>query len=990
MALYFNPETGQWEDDDPQKQAQAEGPSRTEIAGMSLDERLELDSKERDKTKEDMWAAPEAAKPVFAENPLQAAGEVFNITANAASALVTDYADLGSYLGDTVTQLGNVAQGKRFETENFMNDADNPWTQWRMNTFEPSTQAGQAFSPIVRLGVGLLTLPKVGVKYGLMPLKLLGKAPVVGKGAQGLVRGATRANQAIKGLTAVDDSADVVKSLNNLSKVVKGKNDLKLVKNLTNTPWLYATYDDVGRAIAKGENLTGVQAFMSDTRQAVKGITNFGKLSGKQKIKTIGEALAWDAFVSFNAAGEGDLGFDEGLSNWLVEMDMPWAQAIGSPLATSADDAAIARKFKMTVEGTALGGILNGIFDMWRVGRFATKFRAATGDNKAAILNRFAGQAQDIGNGMGSSVGPFSGTRLGLSDLKEGEEALEAYRREALKNQFATERATKQGSTAASRSGAAQQAPLATREPGVFESGAAQRNQIRAVDVQEVVDDPSLVRTGVDEVDVQEVGPAGSLPPAPDIVPSPGGAIDNLPIEEANVTVPPTVEPVVTPQTIRSGFRESLIQKFRDLPIDLVENSSGQFVQLKDQTKALMPTTRTGMLQYMLDNPPRVNALGLENGVDSIWRNFLTDRGLQEGWATLDPDTMQVKWNRLVARDLDQNDLYQVNARAVDDAIAYEQWQSSRGRTGSNPPNDQVQQVLGEMENPTPPPAQGPDPLQGPARPDESAQLQEALRRTDSPNPPNDEVQQRLGEMDAAERQIAGEVEEAAADTAAYNASELRRIEEAARSPVTDPDYQLVDEMLGQNLDDIGEPEIIKATTGRGWEVYGADGELLGRTQTKRAANKLADQQKKADREALVSKARQLSEDGGDQTIPTGAVDEGTTDAVSGKVKLTGRQIDELRQYPGMKRFIDEATGGRKTYDFTQAELATYVDGFKAMLQAGVDAPRARVLRNLIDKFDTALKVMAPEVRANRTTNRLVEDMESLVNKGEVCNFLDL
>ena len=91
-----------------------------------------------------------------------------------------------------------------------------------------------------------------------------------------------------------------------------------------------------------------------------------------------------------------------------------------------------------------------------------------------------------------------------------------------------------------------------------------------------------------------------------------------------------------------------------------------------------------------------------------------------------------------------------------------------------------------------------------------------------------------------------------------------------------------------------------------------------------------------------------------------------------------------------MKRFIDEATGGKKTYDFTQAELATYVDGFKAMLQAGVDAPRARVLRNLIDKFDTALKVMAPEVRANRTTNRLLEDMESLVTKGEVCNFLDL
>ena len=936
MAYYYDEELGKFVNDDEEEKSKLPE-SAFERSQMSYEDRVAAQNPPTKSLEEQFAAdAEQEKKPFIAQGPGQAFSEVFNLTANAGSALVTDYGDLASYVGDTLVQGGNVLQGKRFEQENFLNDADNPWTQWRLNTFEPETELGMAARPFIRGAVALLTLPKVAVSGLLQPLKLLGKAPVVGGLATKGVKGIKAADVAIKGLGASDDIVKVTKSL----QALKAPANARLVGGAAKTPWLYATYDDVGRAIAAGEPLTGVRAFMSDTRQSVKALTNLGKLPTKVKLKTIGEALAWDAFVAFNMGGEGDLTYDEGLSNWLVDTGMPWATAIGSPLATSADDAAIARKFKLTAEGTMFGGLLNGVFDMWRVGRFATKFRAATGDNKAAILNRFAGQAQDIGNGMGSSVGPFSGTRLGLSDLKEGEEALEAYRREALKNQFETERARKQASTATNRSVAAQQAPLANRQPGAFETGAAQRNQIREVDVQEVVDDPSLVRTGVDEVDVQEVGPAGSLPPAPDIVASPGGAIDNLPIEEANVMVPPLAEPVVTPQTIRSGFRESLIQKFRDQPIDLVESSTGQFVQLKDQTKALMPTTRTGMLQYLLDNPPQVNALGLENGVDSIWRNFLTDRGLQEGWATIDPDTMQVKWNRSVARDLDTTDLDLKQAGAIDDAVAYEQWQSSRGRT--------------------------------------------------SDNPPNDEVQQRLGEMDVAEGKIADEVVDAAADTAAYNASELRRIEETARSPVTDPDYQLVDDMLGQNLDDIGEPEIIKATTGRGWEVYGADGELLGRTQTKRAANKLADQQKKADREAVVAKARQLSEDGGDQVIAAGALDEGTTDAVSGKVKLTGRQIDELRQYPGMKRFIDEVTDGKKTYDFTQAELATYVDGFKAMLQAGVDAPRARVLRNLIDKFDTALKVMAPEVRARRTTDRLLEDMESLVNKGEVCNFLDL
>ena len=944
MALYFNPETGQWEDDDPQKQ-QAAGPSRVDIAEMSLDERLDLAREERGKSGDDMWAAPQAAKPAVAENPLQAAGEVFNITANAATSLVTDYGDLASYIGDTVTQLGNVAQGKRFESENFMNDADNPWTQWRLNTFEPSTQAGQAFSPIVRVGVALLTLPKTAAKYGLMPLKFLGKAPVIGKGAQGLVNTATKANKAIKGLTAVDDTADVVRSLNTLGKTVKGKNDIKLIKNVANTPWLYATYDDVGKAIAQGENLTGVQAFMSDTRQAVKGITNFGKLPAKQKIKTIGEALAWDAFVSFNAAGEGDLGFDEGLSNWLVEMDMPWAQSIGSPLATSADDAAIARKFKMTAEGTALGGILNGIFDMWRVGRFATKFRAASGDNKAAILNRFAGQAQDIGNGIGGQAvelgaGGGKGIRLGLDDLKEGEDAAEAFARQQRERDINR----KADFLAAQRGG-----PLATTNRGI-DGGLVDENGLPLIQGPGELVEPGQTAGALATTNPGrnlDALPPGALPGEPGnprigqpAVESQTDIIDPT-IQQANVTVPPMAEPVITPQTIRAGFRESLIQKFRDQPIDLVENSSGQFVQLKDQTKALMPVTRTGMLQYMLDNPPRVNALGLENGIDSIWRNFLTDRGLQEGWATIDPNTMQVKWNRSVARDLDASDLSQKTSLTLDDAIAYNNYLSSSRALNENTadlPSDAAQQRLGQME----------------------------ARQPSGP--------------DAAGQQIENEVIDAAADAAAYENSELRRIEEAARSPVTDPDYQLVDDMLGQNLDDVPEPEIIKATTGRGWEVYGADGELLGRTQTKRAANKLADRQKRADREAVVAKARQLSEDGGDQTIAAGALDEGTTDAVSGKVKLTDRQLDALREM-GVEGL--EGTG-KKTFEMTQRQMKSIRD---QLVEAGSNT---RVSRNLIDKLDTALKVMAPEVRARRTANRLLEDTESLVKNGEVCNFLDL
>ena len=75
---------------------------------------------------------------------------------------------------------------------------------------------------------------------------------------------------------------------------------------------------------------------------------------------------------------------------------------------------------------------------------------------------------------------------------------------------------------------------------------------------------------------------------------------------------------------------------------------------------------------------------------------------------------------------------------------------------------------------------------------------------------------------------------------------------------------------------------------------------------------------------------------------------------------------------------------GKKTFTMTNKQM-TEIRNMLAM--SGADS---RVTRNIIDKLDTALKLMAPEVRANQTASRLVEDMESLVTKGEVCNFLEL
>jgi hypothetical protein len=331
---------------------------------------------------------PEEKKPFLAQGPGQAIDEVFRQTANAGGALITDYMDLASYVGDAVVETGNVLSGRGFNPDGkFMNDSDNPWTEWRINTFEPQTEVGMMARPVVRTGVALLTLPKTALKGILTPLTMLGKAPVVGKGATAAAKGINAGVDAYKAATAVKASDDVAKALFSLSGTLPKGKAAKFTGNLAKTPWLYATYDDVGKAIVAGKPLTGIQSWMDSVKTSTKALTNFGKLSKQQKIKTIGEALAWDAFVAFNASGEGDALSDETFSDALKGI------GINTPFAVSPDDDAVWRKFKQMGEGMILGGALNAVFDTWRVFRFAENFKAASPKAKAQIIDRFANRS---------------------------------------------------------------------------------------------------------------------------------------------------------------------------------------------------------------------------------------------------------------------------------------------------------------------------------------------------------------------------------------------------------------------------------------------------------------------------------------------------------------------------------------------------------------------------------------------------------------------
>ena len=201
-----------------------------------------------------------------------------------------------------------------------------------------------------------------------------------------------------------------------------------------------------------------------------------------------------------------------------------------------------------------------------------------------------------------------------------------------------------------------------------------------------------------------------------------------------------------------------------------------------------------------------------------------------------------------------------------------------------------------------------------------------------------------------------------------------------------DPD-ELIRQFEGIDPDDLG-VEIQKAETGRGWIVYGPDGEPIqnGRFTTKRAAQKAADAENRRIRQALAERAQQKAVDDTGETLTLTANDIVRDGTLTDKVALTQPQINELIRYPNFKPIFDQFGLNKKTYEFTQGDMADLVDGARALLQTGqVKGPRARVLTKLIDKFETAIQRLEPAVRAQRQADSIIAETKRVTNHGDYC-----
>ena len=283
------------------------------------------------------------------ETPGQFLGDSGKSIINPAAALVTDYVDLGHGLVDIAGQTGNLIQGKGFDFGQVFDDSDNPLTAGRINTFRSETKAGQFVNTTARVVVALATLPKLAVKGLVMPLKALSKVPVVGKVVwRSGQRKLTKLDDAIKAPREGTKAATTA-----LNAIQKGAPNSSAAALANADDWLKLTYKDVVNAGVDGGRFATA---MRSTERAAKSLTK-----GKASLRTIGEALAWDAFVAFNA-------WVKATRCWTRRLLTSSMKQVCQTFRCSAPimaDTGLEAKFKQMSEGLLLNsGVISSLMDV--------------------------------------------------------------------------------------------------------------------------------------------------------------------------------------------------------------------------------------------------------------------------------------------------------------------------------------------------------------------------------------------------------------------------------------------------------------------------------------------------------------------------------------------------------------------------------------------------------------------------------------------------
>ena len=995
MPIYYDEKQGRWVDTEREQAAAAMKQQESVPFGLDPVERSNYDLAQQNNAADvafEEGAAKGKNKPGFAQNPGQFMDELGNILGNTVTGLVTDYMDIGAGLADVAVQTASAATGKGWDWNKVFDDSDNPWTQWRQNNLEAETQAGQVVGNVSRVASMLISLPKVGIKgLALLPKALSAtKAPLIADAAGDAVKGLNKVDDFLKG--GSDASKSTTAAMEGLD-FAKGTAAAKAAGRAGRNSWLQATYKEIA-------DVPEARTWFQSVQDSTKALTQLTREKGK--IRTVAEALGWDAFVAFNVYGEGDNEFDETLTDMLANSGLPHIPL----LKTDFQDAGVVRKLKQMAEGVATGVALNGMLDMARVYQFSRAFSAADAGEKAKIAQAFQKEAGGLGEGLAGLLMPSA------ESLQAGRSAAmeKGARLNSLYGQLETERIGQRYQndllTAQLRNNAVTQVGYDPQLQGQLTQGQGGLNAEQLLANQQMVAGSQELLPGTQVAGLLPEGQVQQLPPGADPAMLPPGSSPEAkppgappagllgagggdllpPVQPVQVTDlgPRPPEPVVSPQTIRNAFQADAYDAFmRSQQLTYVEGPDGvmrSLDELRGGVKQLMPRTRVDALEYFQGARPQANELGVIPAADSVWMNFITNRGISEGWASIDPDSMTVKFNRKNAVELDQGDLAAKQAESMDqlnELNRYEEWLWNKEAVNGSPQmRPEVQDNLAQKE----------------ARDAyDSWEAEQAAVRGAEPDPARMELERQA---------VTSGIE---ADQ--FDQAEQLRLTEAELSGLTGKldDATVVREYLGTTLDTVEAPQVVKSEVGRGWEVYGNDGELLGKTSTKKAADKMAEGELGRLREATLAKARQMEADATDDAMNVVTGDPVYESDLVGKIKLTDSQINAIKDLsPAIQRQMradwEKRTGGQawlnvnslggsqKTFDMTQGEMFDIIDGIKALLQTGeVAGPRARVLRNIADKMDTTMKLLEPEARAQRFANDIAADAQRFIDHGDYC-----
>ena len=957
-------------------------------------------------------------KPMWAgdtENPLgNIAIDTTKILANAGVGLVTDVFDLAAGIGDTVVQTGNLLQGKDWDWDAWMNDSDNGWTRWRRETFKTSTQAAQTASNFLRLGTLMATLPKAGAS-----LAARGAKAAAGVSKVSRVGGVA---SAIEGGLTASRNAKLAGKIQALAKGTAAGGDAnKALRIAGNTPEISGAL----RGVVQNSMIQG-PGLASYSQKVGQRLKNVGiSIAERYRPRNLAQTLGYDALATFMVSGEGVLDFDETVSDLAKENGVFYVPA----LTTSAEDSAFAIKMKQVAEGLPIGAAIQPLIDMWTIGRFAKRIKNADPKLKEELLELFAADVNDLGRSVAKvytgqygpqqylkPIGPGQFNQLGGTGYNMGRAGAQAVPnsgrpadagavqpREPLTNNIGD---PFDNSALARLEDVTPRSPYPANQPAgalarLVQQTEGQKNLQKAQLTQaaSVADDRFLNRkdpfiddelattpgsdyTGgpqsdfrIQEVEVEVDPGAGALPGRP-AAPALNEAVDEVPIRIPEPDPfdlpdgPVTSVEWKTPGEIADAFAADASEAFKkSIEFQDPQIAGENFLDAAASVKRLMPDTRISALDYLKKNNPTLNASGVLSASDSVWTNFIVNRGIKEGWIQVD-ESFNLVVNRETARSLDTGTSAGKAAQKLDEVNQLEELEAA---TGLDTRRDQIKGMT-----------------------DAEAEVIDLFMRKRGRKTQvvrkDGTVVSEFTRRSQAEKFIKQQTQAIRDDLA--NRPDPRQAPQAPAPIEGDTEnfnYEIIQSVLGidrASVDDMTGAIIETPPGTKKLRVTDYEGEELGVFRRESEAVKFLEKREAQIKEDLMERVRQAKADATPERLDiadaVGPI--GTDEPLMGKLTFSKRQKEMLSQYSDELAELLNADPRKKTYDFDYYAMNDFKAGMQKMIQDGtVTGNEARVLRNLIDKITLQTDRLDPIARARAKTDEISRLASREMDHNDYC-----